>query len=562
MQVKKYIITFFSLTLLLSFSLTTSAQYSRHLIQLKDKQASAVKIKDPTSFLSRKAIDRRIRYKIDIDSTDLPVVTAYIDSIRNAGTVKVLSYSKWLNQVLIQTTDATALNKISGFSFVKKDVPVANSVRNNQVYQDKFSIENNVGIQSPNGASSSNANSINYGTSFDQVRIHEGEFLHNAGFTGKGITIAVLDAGFRNYTVLKAFDSLRANNQILGVWDFVANETSVDEDNAHGMYCFSIMAANEPGKYVGTAPKASYFLFRTEEAATEFPIEEHNWVVAAERADSAGADIISSSLGYSLFDDPAFNHSYADMNGDKTIITLGADLAAKKGLIVCNSAGNSGDEAWRYIIAPADGDSVLAIGAIAIDSIPGSFSSYGPTADGRVKPDVASVGVNTRVIATNGTVVEGSGTSFANPNLAGLIACLWQAFPEFSNMEIIDAVKRSAHKFLSPDTRVGYGIPNMRKAYQDLLAKKQEKLLKEEWVKAFPNPFTSNVNVIINAKETGDLLTQLSDMNGRVISRTKQSVQQNITYTIAIAQAGALPRGVYNLVVINGKNKKTIRLVK
>jgi subtilisin family serine protease len=241
---------------------------------------------------------------------------------------------------------------------------------------------------------------------------------------------------------------------------------------------------------------------------------------------------------------------------------LGADLAAKKGLIVCNSAGNSGDEAWRYIIAPADGDSVLAIGAIAIDSIPGSFSSYGPTADGRVKPDVASVGVNTRVIATNGTVVEGSGTSFANPNLAGLIACLWQAFPEFSNMEIIDAVKRSAHKFLSPDTRVGYGIPNMRKAYQDLLAKKQEKLLKEEWVKAFPNPFTSNVNVIINAKETGDLLTQLSDMNGRVISRTKQSVQQNITYTIAIAQAGALPRGVYNLVVINGKNKKTIRLVK
>ena len=322
------------------------------------------------------------------------------------------------------------------------------------------------------------------------------------------------------------------------------------------------MAANEPGKFVGSAPKASYYLYRTEDVATEFPIEEHNWVVAAEKADSAGADIISSSLGYSLFDDPAFNHSYADMNGDNTIITQGADLAAKKGMIVCNSAGNSGGEAWKYIIAPADGDSVLAIGAVSTDSVPGSFSSYGPAADGRIKPDVASVGVNTQFIGTDGEITNGSGTSLANPNLAGLIACLWQAFPEFSNMEIIDAVKRSAHRYSNPEDRVGYGIPDMEKAYDLLITERSERLLKEDWVKAYPNPLTTFINVITKAQETGEMQTQLSDIAGRVIQTSRIQVQQNQISAFTIDGLSSLSAGIYHLRVINGKHSSTIRLVK
>ena len=540
----------------------SQAQYSRHIIHLSNKAGSGYTLKDPTAYLSAKALERRAKSLTEIDSTDLPVTKTYIDSIKAAGSVTILSYSKWLNQVLIQTTDAAALNKISNFPFVKKTSPVANKNNGNLIYTDKFRTYDQAQSQQPQIETKLQSDVYDYGSNASQVHIHHGEYLHNLGFTGKGITIAILDGGFLNYTVLKAFDSVRNHNQILGTWDFVANETSVDEDHPHGMFCFSIMAANETGKYIGTAPKASYYLFRTEDVASEFPVEEHNWVVAAEKADSAGADMISSSLGYSLFDDPVFNYSYADLNGDITMISRGADLAAKKGMIVCNSAGNSGNEAWKYIIAPADGDSVLAVGAVRIDSVPGSFSSYGPSADGRIKPDVASVGVNTWIINVDGTVARGSGTSFANPNLAGLIACLWQAFPEFSNMAILDAVKKSSHKYANPDDRVGYGIPDMKKAYDLLLKQRADRVLKTDWVKAYPNPVVTTANVIVKAQETGDLLTQLSDMSGKLIQSSRTPVQQGQVYFLKIDKINSVPSGVYHLRVFNGKSNTTIRLVK
>ncbi|TAH02217.1 MAG: T9SS C-terminal target domain-containing protein [Sphingobacteriales bacterium] len=539
-----------------------AAQDNRYLIVLTDKANSSFSVKQPSSFLSSKAIARRVRYGIPIDGSDLPVHQAYVDSLRNAGNVTIISASKWLNQVMIYTTDTAALRKISGFSFVKnagalnarKALVIADQVSNKTMEQ--------VTTQLVNNTAKVVENVFNYGQSFNQVHIHNGEYLHNKGFTGKGITIAVLDGGFFNYKTIKAFDSVRLNNQILGTWDFVANNAEVNEDHPHGMNCFSIMAANEPGKLVGTAPKASYFLYRTEDVFSETPIEEHNWVVAAEKADSAGADMISSSLGYYEFDDPSQSHTYADMNGDKTVVTRGADLAAQKGMIVCNSAGNSGNDTWKYIIAPSDGDSVLAVGAVNKDSIPGSFSSYGPSADGRVKPDVASVGVGTWVINSAGSVASGSGTSFSNPNIAGLIACLWQAFPEFSNMEILDAVKRSSHKYANPDTRMGYGIPDMQKAYDMLLLKRQERIIANNWVKAYPNPMVSYTNILVKAQESGELITQLSDMNGRVYHTTKQTVQQGLFYEIRIDNLGKLAAGSYNVRVVNGQSSTTIRLVK
>ena len=537
------------------------AQYSRHIIRLANKQGTTHSLSNPTSFLSPKAINRRTKYNIAIDSTDLPISAAYLDSIRKSGTVVILSTSRWLNQVLIRTTDANALLKINSFSFVKKTEPIAERATFPANVEDKFEDEK-ITVSQQRTSTKVTGDLIDYGSSYKQIHIHEGEYLHNSGFQGQGVTIAVLDAGYRNYSTISAFDSLRKNNQILGQYDFVNNETSVNEDNAHGLYCFSIMAGNIPGQYVGSAPKASYYLFRTEDEFSEFPVEEHNWVVAAEQADSLGADMISSSLGYSLFDDPAFHHSYADMNGNTTIVTRGADLAARKGMIVCNSAGNSGNDSWKYIIAPADGDSVLAVGAVDANGTIAGFSSYGPSSDGQIKPDVASVGAGTFVIATNGAVAQGDGTSFSNPNMAGLIACLWQAFPEFSNMQIIDAVRRSASKYSNPDDRVGYGIPNMRLAYQLLLEKKYEGLLEDEWVKAFPNPFMADLNVLVKAKESGTVQYLLFDMSGKMIHQGSQPSTQDRVISIRIPRLDQLPRGAYNLRVLNGNWDKTVRLVK
>jgi len=552
----------FTLILFILFACTAEAQYSRHIIQFRNKGGTSFSLDRPSEYLSAKAIARRTRFNIDIDSTDLPAPARYFDSLKAAGAVTVHSYSKWLNQVLIITTDAAALNKINQLSFVKAAAPIANRANIINSPFKKFDAEINSIVEQPTLRTKVESDLLDYGSSSAQVHIHEGEFLHNSGFMGQGITIAMLDAGFYRYNTLTAFDSLRNNNLVLGTYDFVKNETTVAEDDAHGMYCLSILAANRPGQLVGTAPKASYYLFRTEDVSSEFPVEEHNWVVAAERADSLGVDIITSSLGYTTFDDPSFNHSYADMNGKTTIITNGADMAMKKGMIVCNSAGNSGSSSWKYIAAPADGDSVFAIGAVNSSGAPAGFSSYGPSSDGRIKPNVASVGWGTYFIYFNDVVAQGNGTSFSNPNLVGLIACLWQAFPEFTNMQILDAIQRSSSQYTNPDDRVGYGIPNMHAAFDILVDKKKEKLLEKDWVKVFPNPFNNAFTIFIKAEITGKLITQLTDMSGRTLKTSQLDVVQGQFYTISEDNLGAIPRGVYNLRVINGSQHRTIRLVK
>ena len=461
---------FASIVLLLASAFAGHAQYSRYIIQLKDKGDNPFSLSAPQTFLSQKAIDRRSRYTITLDSSDLPVTPRYIDSIRLAGDVQVLNVSKWLNAVSISTTDAAALQKIAQFPFVVSTKAIA--LEKGPVGGETKGIQSTaspVSYQSHTNTFNTLADHYNYGYASGQVRLHHGDFLHNIGLRGNGVMIGMLDAGYYSYNTLPAFDSVRSQGHILDTWDFVNREVSVAEDNTHGMYCFSIMAANIPNKLVGTAPQSSYVLYRTEDAGSEYPIEEFNWVVGAERVDSIGGDLISSSLGYSTFDDPALSHSYADMNGNTTISAIGADMAAKKGILVVNAAGNEGNSGWKYISSPADGDSVLAVGAVDSTGLPGSFSSYGPSSDGQVKPDVASVGVATFVQATNGAIAYGNGTSFACPNMAGLTACLWQGFREFNNMKIIDALRRSSSKYTSPDDRVGYGIPDMKKAVVLLL---------------------------------------------------------------------------------------------
>ena len=312
-------------------------------------------------------------------------------------------------------------------------------------------------------------NYYDYGNSFNEIHLHNGEFLHNIGLRGSGMQIALLDNGFNNYTSFDAFDSVNANNQVLGTWDFVAREQNVSDDGSHGMSCFSTIAANIPGQFIGKAPQANFWLYQTEDNSSEYPIEEFNWACGAEKADSSGADVISSSLGYATFDNASLNHTYADMNGNTTMAVIAADLAAKKGVLVFVSNGNFGTSAWHYLSTPADGDSVIAVGAVNTNGVVGSFSSYGPSSDGQIKPDVASVGVSALLETSGGTIGTGNGTSFACPNMAGLATCLWQGFPEFSNMRIRLALWQSGSKANTPDDRMGYGIPDMKKAFVSLL---------------------------------------------------------------------------------------------
>ena len=458
------------------------AQYIKHIVQFTDKKGTAHTIANPSSYLSAKALLRRSRQNITIDSTDLPVSTAYLDSIRNVPKVTVLNTSKWLNQVLIQTSDPDALAKINSFPFVRSSRPIGSIARPsqdndiiNKKFQETFTPlpDRNLISQrnSQNQIGGGQGTDINYGNNVKQIQLHEGEYLHNLGFTGGTITMAFLDAGFFGYKTNPAFDSVRLQNRILGEYDFVQNEISVNEDNIHGMYCFSTVAANRPGAMVGTAPHAKFWLLRTEDAATEYPVEEQFWIAGAEFADSSGADMISSSLGYAQFQDPSFNHTYSQRDGNTVMITIAADLAAKKGMIVMNSAGNSGTlpTDFKYVSCPADGDSVVAVGAVDVNGNIAPLSSWGPNAAGKIKPNIVSVGLGAVIANTAGNPGTGNGTSFSNPNIAGLIACLWQAFPEYTNMQIIDEVQRSSHKFNNPDERYGYGIPNFRKAFYSLL---------------------------------------------------------------------------------------------
>lgn len=468
---KKCLLLFLLSAIIVSES---EAQFTRYLVRFKNKGGTTGTFANPLAYLSQRAIDRRTRYGIAIDSTDLPVSATYVNQVRAVANVTVLNISKWQNAVSIQTSDANAITTINGFAFVQSVSGIAGRDGGIEpVGKNKFQLEEDqrpLPLQQNTGRLT--ADYFNYGTgSYNEIHLHNGEFLHNIGLRGQGMVVAVLDGGFLNYTTLDAMDSIIANGQVLSTWDFVARHASVVEDNAHGMQCLSTIAANIPGQFIGKAPKANFHLFRTEDVATEYPIEEHNWVCGAERADSAGSDIISSSLGYAdQMSNASLDHTYAEMNGNTTMIAIGADLAAKKGLLIFNANGNEGGNSWHFLISPADGDSVVAIGAVNAAGVVGGFSSYGPSSDGQIKPDIASVGVSAMIQGTGNTVVTGNGTSFACPNMAGLGTCLWQGFPEYNNMKILKAMQLAGTRASNPDDRVGYGIPNMKTAFAILLA--------------------------------------------------------------------------------------------
>jgi subtilisin family serine protease len=366
--------------------------------------------------------------------------------------------------------------------------------------------------------------------------------MHELGFRGQGIVIAVIDAGFENVNTNPVFDSLRNEGRLLGTRDYVQGNTSVNEDYLHGANCLSLIAGNTPGQLIGTAPKAGYWLIRSEDAATEKIIEENNWVVAAEFADSVGADITTTSLGYTTFDNPSQNHVYADLNGRTAVASIAATMAARKGIFVLNAAGNEGGGAWNYIGVPADADSICAVGAVNGSGVHANFSSVGPTSDGRIKPDLSSMGQGSYVCNANGFFSSGNGTSYATPILAGAVACLWQAHPNRTNMAILHALKVTASQATNPDNIYGWGIPNICDAHNYLNLHndvgQQESDINSSVV-IFPNPAHNQINFSMKQKIEQ---VKLIDVLGNAIAFSVIEKQPN---TFELVFTNEMANGVY-----------------
>ncbi len=559
----KKILSVISFTLI---SIIMFAQNTRetYIIKFKDKgQSPSYSISNPTTFLSDRAIERRLLQQIPLDETDLPVNPDYINEIKNNGAA-IFYTSKWLNIAIAYVDDDQHINKIKGLSFVKdvRQSKVIEESKEKQSFKQFFTREKYQKIDLDKYANYKSLG-FNYGPSANQAQMLKIDQLHNQGYTGNGITIAVIDAGFNSVNTMVVFDSLRAGNKILGTRDFVQPGNNVYNNNlsTHGTMVLSTMGANLPGQIVGTAPHASYYLFRTEDATAEYLMEEFYWVQAAEYADSLGIDVLNTSLGYTRFDNPLEDHTYEDMDGNTTPITIGADMAAKKGMLVINSAGNEGGNPWRYISAPADGDSVLTVGAVNYMGQYAYFSSTGPTADGRIKPDVVAQGYEAIVAIVPSGIAAASGTSFSSPIMSGAAACLWQANPTYTNMEIYNAIKQSGNKSSNPDNLTGWGIPDFVVA-NSLLVGNISEALADNTIKSYPNPFSDFIISEFYTHATAQTEVRLINSMGMVIKTNKPATLTQGINRIKFEDLGLLPNGIYFIQISDGTRSFTRKVVK
>lgn len=523
--------TLFIACMLCMFANNLKAQtFTKYWVMFKNKNGSPYSIGNPSAYLSARSIARRTNQGIAIDMSDIPVNQTYINQV-NATGAQVFQRSKWMNAAIVIISNPSQLTAINSLTCVLSTAPVAKM----------HSALPDVELKPvTNNFKQSNVTAYNYGPSFTQVHQIGADCMHSVGYRGQNMMIAVIDAGFDQANVNPVFDSLRNEGRLLGTRDYVAGNTSVYEDFLHGANCLSLMAGNTPGQLIGTAPKAQYWLLRSEDANTEKIIEENNWVVAAEFADSVGADITTTSLGYTTFDITSQNHVYADLNGRTSVVSIAATMAARKGIFVLNAAGNEGNGPWTYIGVPADADSICTVGSVNGSGIHSGFSSVGPTSDGRIKPDLSSMGEGSYVCSPGFNFGSGNGTSYATPILAGAVACLWQANPTKTNMQILQALKATASKSNSPDNNYGWGIPNICAAHN--LMNGTNVGISENVglnsLKLFPNPANQSISFMVNQKPESVTLTNVLGESIQV-SYIENSPNQ---FTINLNQ---LTKGVY-----------------
>ncbi len=432
-------------------------------LTLADKQHSPYRLDRPTRWLSSQSVRRRQRQGLALDSTDLPVSPAYLDSIKEVRSVSIVGTSRWNNTVVVHSADSAVCHQLSRLSFVSKTELVwisPDSIEKQPVrreFHDYYNPWDSVKNEY-------------YGCGKEQIERLGGVRLHNIGKQGQGMTIAVMDGGFQNVNRILAFQNTTFEGYRNFIWQNplqrnAGGDLSIFREADHGTRVLSAMAANNPQVLVGTAPQAHYWLLRCEDQQSEQPVEEDYWAMAAEMADSAGVDVINSSLGYNSYDEPHPNISLNDLDGRSTLISRTASMLAGKGIILVNSAGNTGMGPWKKICVPADADDIITVGALNTLDKNAPFSSVGPSQDGRVKPDVMAYGSPATLISGRGSIVRDMGTSFASPIVCGLVACLWQCLPHLNARQIIQLVRETSDNYATPNNIYGYGKPNFWRAY-------------------------------------------------------------------------------------------------
>lgn len=536
--------------LFISIAWTSLAQVNRYMIFFTDKQGTGHTIDHPETFLNERSIQRRVTQGIDILAEDLPVTASYVHDVRVTG-ASVLYKTKWMNGALIECT-AAQLATVNALSFVKST---------------------DTEFVAPGGTGSKQKKSFKFNSSStaddfteEQLAMLGIDEMHDDGYDGEGVIVAVMDGGFSGVNTQLAFQEIYDNriNQDVS-WNFVKNSSDVYQSSQHGTQVLSVLGVKTTigaDEFSAGAYKATFQLYVTENIPTEYRIEEYNWLFAAERADSAGVDVINTSLGYNTFDDDAMDYEKSDMDGNTAVITRAAQIAASKGIFLVNSAGNSGNDAsWQIITAPADGEDVLAVGNVNLQGIRSSSSSIGPAADGRIKPDVVALGTGVTVIGSNGQMGSNNGTSFSSPLTAGLVAGLRQRYPDLTSTELMDAIRLSASQGSSPDNFLGYGIPHYRSVVnylEDVTSVEREQ---NHSLIIRPNPVQDTFTLaprepsIVRLSEFAIITAQ-----GQLI--TNNNVVYNWpdnSYTIDI---GHILPGVYFLTVRIGKKYETYKLVK
>lgn len=530
--------------ILLMVAMIAKAQIATNIYWVKftDKANSPYSIDNPSEYLSQRALERRARLGIEIDEYDIPVNPQYLQAVEACG-AQLLNPSKWLNGVSVYTNSQDVVNAINALEFVET---VRNCPNYPEAQRDK-----EIWMENEMKASGNPVMTRGYyggaETQVYQLRVNE---LHAMGYDGAGVHIAVLDGGFIGTDTHHTFDNMREEGRLLGIRDFVYGSESVYSQSTHGTSCLSTIAAYDPNNMVGTAPKASFYLFHTEDGNGENIVEEYNWVSGAELADSLGVDICTTSLGYIDFDMPQWDHPFEHFDGHTAPMSIGAEIAASRGIICTNSAGNEGDGICTLGI-PADAEHIVTVGAVDGSGNRALFSSCGPTYDGRIKPDVMAMGEDTYVASGWGGYYNGSGTSFSNPVLAGAVACLRQASPNASVQEICDALRAAGNNTGNPNNYDGYGIPDFVAALEMLDV--EDVMVENEIISVFPNP--SNGNVKVQLKEGVDKSDMtVYDNIGRMIVNT-----MNINEVESVLNN--LGAGIYQVRVETENGNQTLKVV-
>jgi subtilisin family serine protease len=548
-------VKFLGLFLALGFFNPVNAQ-DRYVVFLKYKPQTELTLARPQDFLTSKSINRRLREKIPADSLDLPIAGKYLQELKTRAN-DVLYSSKWLNALILVATE-NQVNSIKNLPFVEQVELAAKGFLprpGSKLEESRLLSEIGKATHPKWNYRETEAQNNAYDFQNQLIGI---EKMHEAGFTGKGITVAVFDAGFPGMKNASPFAHLFTNNQIIGQLDVVRPwNKEVFLDNQHGTNVTSLIASKEPGKLVAGAFDANYILAITEEVATEYRIEELNWIRAAEFADSLGVDIINSSLGYLDFDDPGMTYTKEKLDGKTSFITQGANIAAKKGILVVNSVGNYGARGTSSLTAPSDAFGILSVGSVTNTSVVSGFSSRGPTADGRIKPELVAFGQSPVLVRSNGTVGAGQGTSFSAPQIAALAAGLWQARPEWTKDQLILNLLRSATQYEKPDNNVGYGIPNFTAAYYGEILGVEDKE-PVSW-KMYPNPLNEG-ELAIDFGTQLQLIFRLIDSTGRLI--IEQTLERSSALLSFSANLAFLRPGIYYVQVFDGNNLQQSKLIK